>query len=402
MAGWGPGGVRDHRLRALRLRGSSVRGDPAAAIGVLHVFGSMDRGGAEMRTLDVMRRLPPGRVRLEFCALSGRRGTLDDEIRRLGGEVHPCRLDVGFPVRFAALIQRRHIDIVHSHVHLATGFVLTVARAAGVRRRIAHFRSTGDDRGESLPRRAYRVLMRRLLDAVATDILAVSEGVMTEGWSPAWRDDQRCRVVYNGVDVSAFDHAGAAFAVRRELGLPDGVPLVVLVGRFDPPKHHDKAIEVMAALAGRSPAHLVLVGRGGTPDEARVRRRVAELGLGPRVHFIGERDDVARVLCAADASLLTSVREGLPGVVLESLAAGTPVVASDLPGVREIVDTLPGVFIRRVDEPDATWADDLAALLAAPPTAADRAEARKRFAASRFSIEAASAALLAVWAQEMT
>lgn len=366
--------------------------EPARPIRVLHVFGAMNRGGAEMRTLELMRAVDRTRVAMEFCALLGAAGSLDGEIVALGGAVHACKLDVGFAPRFVRLIRDRRIDVVHSHVHLSSGFILAVARAAGVRRRIAHFRSTSDGRGQSLGRRAYRAAMRRLLDLNATDILGVSEGCLHEGWSPTWARDPRCRVMYSGVAPERFVVPDARASVRTELGLAPGAPLVVQVGRFDPPKNHPFAADIIAALPD---AHVVFVGRGGTALEAETRRRLHAAGAAARAHFVGERCDVPRWLCGADVSMLPSVLEGLPGVVLESLAAGTPVVASDLSGVREIAARLPGVDVCRVDAPAAAWADKLAAALRAP--AADRVTLRARFAASAFSLASASAAHLALW-----
>ena len=141
---------------------------------VLHVFGTMNRGGAELRTLDVVRRSAGDGVVHEFATLTGREGVLADEIRALGGAVHPCALDASFAPRFIALIRRRRISVVHSHVFLTSGLVLALARAAGVPRRIAHFRSTSDGQPSTLRRRAYRRAMRALLDVAATDILGVS------------------------------------------------------------------------------------------------------------------------------------------------------------------------------------------------------------------------------------
>lgn len=356
---------------------------------VLHVFGAMDRGGAEMRTLEVMRRVDRSRVALEFCALSGRAGSLDDEIRGLGGEVHACRLDAGFAPRFVELVRRREVDVVHSHVHLTSGLILAIARLAGVRRAIAHFRSTSDDRGEGLARRAYRAAMRQLIDRSATQILGVAAGVLDAAW-PGWRDDPRCRVIYSGVDPARFAGDGARAEVRAALAIAPDAPLVVHVARFHPPKNQPFAVDVIAAMPG---AHLAFVGRGDTPLEAETRRRVEALGVGDRVHFVGERRDVERWLCGADLSLLTSTHEGLPGVVLESLAAGTPVVASALPGVHEIADVMPGVHARGLDEPAAAWARTASQILRAPRDATLAAA----FAGSRFALATSAEALTAVW-----
>ncbi|MBL8627918.1 MAG: glycosyltransferase [Myxococcales bacterium] len=358
---------------------------------VLHVFGTMHRGGAELRTVEIMRRTDPALVVQEFAALSGAPGTLDDEIRQLGGAVHPCRLDAGFAPRFMRLIRERGIDVVHSHVFLTSGLMLALAFAVGVPQRIAHFRSTSDGQPSTVRRRAYRLGMRRMLDFTATDLLGVSAASLAEGWSPEWQRDPRCQVIYNGVDPARFADAVDDGSVRAELGVPPGTPLLVQVGRFDPPKNHLFTATLLPLLPH---AHVVFVGRGGTALEAETRRRLAASGCLDRAHFVGERPDVGRWLVAADASILPSVIEGLPGVVLESLACGTPVVAADLPGVHEIAERVEGVTVVTTTSP-RPWADALQAM--SSPTPAARARRRAVLAASPFTIDAAVAAHVALW-----
>lgn len=361
----------------------------------MHVFGAMDRGGAEIRTLEVMRAIPADRVQMEFCTLSGRRGSMATDIEAMGGRVHPCVLDRAFPRAFVRLLQERRPGVVHSHVHFASGAILALAALAGVPVRICHFRTTADGADSSLRRRTYRRAMQLLLDQVATDIVGVSAGVLDEAW-PRWRGDARCRVLHTGVDPARFASADPA-GVRAELGVPATAPMVVQVGRFEHPKNQPWAVEVMAALASLSPAHLVFVGRGGTPLEREARALARLHGLSSRVHFAGERLDTASILGAADASLLTSSREGLPGVVLESLAAGTPVVAPDLPGVREIAAVMPGIRIRALDRPASDWAQALRDALADAPSSEQRRERRRSFSATGFTTAASAAGHLALW-----
>jgi glycosyltransferase involved in cell wall biosynthesis len=328
---------------------------PYRPVRVLHVFGAMDRGGAETRTLEILRRLDASRYAFDFCVLSGTPGAYAAEIEARGGCIVRCALrphPARFIARFVRVLRRSRYDVVHSHVHHFSGVILAASRLAGVPRRVAHIRSTDDGRPTTPLRRAYRVSMRRLIDATATTVIGVSEGAMEAFFGPRWRRDRRRTVVYNGVEPARFSSPGATVEVRREFGLPAGAPLLLHVGRFDPQKNHAALVALAEALVARRPdAVFILVGDGVLRE--RIEREVAERGLGPRFRFAGLRDDVPRLLAAADLLICPSLWEGLPGVVLEAAAAGVPVVASELPGVVEIARRTPGIVTADPARPEA-------------------------------------------------
>lgn len=365
-------------------------------IRILHIFGRMNRGGAEMRTLDVMRHLDRSRFQMEFCVLSGQPGDLDEEIRSLGGQVHYCGLGLNFPRRFRTLLHGRRPNVVHAHVLYFSGYPLRLARRADVPVRIAHFRSTGAERSPSKRRSFQNNVLRRWIDRHATNILAVSRGSMEEAWTRYRPIDDRCQVIYNGLDLTPFSVADEGRSVADEFSLRPDAHLYLHVGRFAPAKNHLKVVGVFAAMAARDPrAHLLLVGPGGTDDESRCRKAVAARNLDHQVTFVGSRKDVPRLMHAADLVLFPSVREGLPGTVLEACAAGVPVIASDLPGTREIAAQFPGVTCLPLSASDAEWARIAAEALGSKT---DPVTALRRYRASDFTLEASIDALTQVWA----
>ena len=288
---------------------------------VLHVFGSLQRGGAEMRTLEVLRQLDKDRFAFAMVALSGKRGDLEPLAEADGIAIERCPLGRGFGRRFKGLLQRLEVDTLHSHVHYASGYLLWLASRAGVSRRIAHFRTTSDGQGNGVRRRVQRALMRRLINRYATDILAVSEGTMVEAWGRDWSADPRCRVILNGLDTTRFAGAVAPEAVRQEFSWKVDAPLVINVASFQPAKNQMRVVEVFQAIAERNPeVRLLFVGREVNGYQAKVRDAVTRLSLGDKVAFAGERSDVPHLLQAANVLLFPSLREGLPGVVLESIA----------------------------------------------------------------------------------
>jgi glycosyltransferase involved in cell wall biosynthesis len=164
-------------------------------------------------------------------------------------------------------------------------------------------------------------------------------------------------------------------AARRELSLDAEGPVVLSVGWLIPRKGHDLAIRAVAAMPEVT---LLIVGEGA--EAPALKRLAAQLGLSQRVRFLGSmpQERLAWVYSAADVLLLASSREGLPNVVLEALACGTPVVATAVWGTPEVVAPQAGRLVN--ERTPAAIAGALRALLAdPPPRAAVRAYA-ERFA----------------------
>lgn len=325
---------------------------------ILHVFGRLSKGGAEMRTLDLMRNVDQKRYAFHYCALSGLPGGLDEEVRNLGGEIFFIKLGHKFPYNFRRLLQSNNFQIVHSHVHLASGFILRLAAKEGVPKRIAHFRSMHDGKKLTFCRQMRNRVLKGWINRYATDIVAVGEGAMRAAWSKQWQADPRCRVVYNGLDISRFNDSPQPKIVRREFGLPEDCTLFIHVGRMVPPKNHERVLSIFSEIASNQPnVGLLLVGGGDRTIENKLRQKVDILKLSQKVMFAGERSDVPRLLKSSDIMIFPSLWEGLPGAVLESCAAGTPVLASDLPGIREIADQFP-IYVNclPLNTADSEWA----------------------------------------------
>lgn len=367
-------------------------------ITVLHVFGTMNRGGAETRTIEVMRGLDRGRIRLIFCALSGMPGDLDQEIRELGGDVFYCPLRLRFPSNFTRLLLREHVDVVHSHVATSSGLPLLLARKAGIPIRIAHFRSDSDGRPNTLYHRIRRGIGRKLIDVCATDIIAVTHHSMGAAWRVDWATDSRCQVVYNGVDLARFQTDQAPSSTRDELGLSRNRTLCMHIGRSGKAKNRARVVRIHAEMcktAGK--ISLLFVGPPDAEEDRQLLDLASRLGTADLVRFAGLRDDVPRLLYAADLLLQPSVREGLPGVVLEACAAGTPVLATNLPGVHEISRHFPSVRSLSLSDSDEEWAATAFRLLETTATPVDGMAALAAFRSSPFSLGRSSRTLTDVW-----
>lgn len=229
----------------------------------------------------------------------------------------------------------------------------------------------------ALPRRMIRWAGRQAAASVGVS------GALVESMRDLDLPAERLHKVRNGVDLQRFQPAGRE-ACRARLGLK-GQPLLLSVGNLVPLKGHDLCIDALALLRQSYPkARLLIV--GGGPERDRLQQRAHARGLGEEVQFIGQlpNDQLCTWYNAADILLLASSREGWPNVLLEALACGTPVVATAVGGVPEILAGEPGS--RLASERSAEGiAGAIREVLADQPLPANR-----RAHASRFSWEATS------------
>jgi teichuronic acid biosynthesis glycosyltransferase TuaC len=163
--------------------------------------------------------------------------------------------------------------------------------------------------------------------------------------------ETKVQVIPNGVDPARFQRMAPEEA-RTRLGLPEQVLLIVSVGALIPSKGHQFVIRALSQVDRRHPeVHLYVLGEG--PELGDLERLIEELGLKDRVHLMGKRpnEELPLWFSAATISCLASSREGWPNVVTESLACGTPVVATKVGGIPEILHTPElGILVEQTQE----------------------------------------------------
>jgi glycosyltransferase involved in cell wall biosynthesis len=362
----------------------------AGPLRVLNVFGRLERGGAELRSVELAEAFRRDSVRSDFLVLSGLDGVLDERVERLGGRVIKCRLDARFVGGFFHILREGAYDVVHSHVHYFSGPVLTLARLAGVRSRVAHFHTAiVNDHGDTRRRRAQLAICRALVHRAATDIVAVGEGAMNAVWNPRWSADPRCRVILPSVQTGRLG--------RVQLGR-HRTPTIVNVASVQPLKNQLRLVNMLRRLVTTIPdVRLQLIGKELGDYGQTVRRAVAEAGMSDRVRFVGEVDDPLSLIASAHLMILPSLWEGLPCAVLEACAVGTPVLASDLPGTRELARHFPHLHVLSLQEDDDTWAAAARRLLA--EDAPDAVEAAQLLARSPFVFDRAREAHYEIWSR---
>jgi glycosyltransferase involved in cell wall biosynthesis len=296
-------------------------------------LGCLDPGGVETWLLHVLRSIDRERYRFDFLLHRDKPSAYDAEVVRLGARLHYCTTPRN-PIRYAldfrrVLARYGPYDIVHSHVHHHSGYVLKLADSCGVAGRVAHSHSDtlGIDTASGLVRAAYLRQCKRWISAHATDRIAASvpagEALFQEGNS----EKPRFTVLYCGVDLSRFQRPCARQAIRRSLGIPARDLVLGHVGRFDQVKNHPFLLETAKkVISRRADTWLLLVGDG--PLREKICAQAKDLGISGRVIFTGARADVPELLAAMDVFLFPSHYEGLPLALVEAQVAGLPVVTS--------------------------------------------------------------------------
>lgn len=373
-------------------RPSAARG--AGRLRVVVLLNRLANGGTPSRVLELSRHLS-SRVDLTVVVFQQDSPQLLAEYRAaglavevLGGKANPRSV-----LQLRGVLRRLQPDVLHTFLPFAGWIGRLVGRWCGVPVLVSSHQSV---RGN------YRALVRALDGAtmrLADHVVCNSEeversffGTFTpfDGRGPA----PRIVTVMNGIDLDRLQRAvGAAGRdeVRAELGAAPGDFVVVSVGRYVPVKDHGTTLRAFAGMPAGS--WLWLVGWG--EQEAELRALAEELGVAERVRFVVGSREVPRYLAGADAFVLASRKEGLSGALVEAMAAGLPVVASDIPQNLAVIEGDAGLSFPAGDE-GALRA--LLARLRENPALAGQLAARGREAATqRFSIRRVADSFMALY-----
>ena len=251
------------------------------------------------------------------------------EVVDLPRGLDPVRL-VRATVQIARFLRRERVDVVHTHCSVPGAIGRLAARLAGVPVVVHTVHGFHFQEEQPWWVRVPSLLAERGLGLVTDTLLTQNQGDLAlaerHGIGPRGRRGR----IGNGIDLARFQ------PVDKPAAAGDARPVVLCVARFEPVKNHALLLEAAARLARRGRAFVLrLVGTGEL--EVDVRARVRALGLADRVEFLGYRDDMPALVAGADVCVLPSFKEGLPRAVIEAMAMARPVVATRVPGTREVV-----------------------------------------------------------------
>jgi glycosyltransferase involved in cell wall biosynthesis len=300
------------------------------------VINSLESGGAEGHLLGVLPRLDETRFAVSVFPLRTGGSLTSAFIERGVRVVRGHRGRISSLGQFAGEVRRGH-PLVHCFLpesYLLGGGVALMQGAAAcvVSRRSRNFYQARHPFAAWAESR-----LHRRMDALLGNSQAVVQDLLDEGAPP-----ERVRLIYNGIDAGRCATGGPRLArrraVRTALGLPDDRVVLTCVANLFPYKGHADLLDALALLGAGFAARttLLLVGRDAGARAA-LEAQATRLGLSASVRFLGERGDVPDLLAASDIGVLASHEEGFSNAVIEGMAAGLPMVVSDVGGNAEAV-----------------------------------------------------------------
>jgi glycosyltransferase involved in cell wall biosynthesis len=340
-----------------------------AGVPVMLLISSLEHGGAERQVVELANALDEDRFDVTVCSLSEHvplAAGLRDADHRLVLVPRKRRYDAGVVWRLARLMRERRILLVHCFLFDAEMAGRLAARLAGVPIVVS------SERNSDYPRSRIHEWSLRATRSWFDLMIANSEAGKRFNMRTLDLPESRIRVIRNGVDVTRFK-PGNRMRLRRELGISSDAPVVGMVAAFKRQKRYEDFFRVAEKVLRRFPeAHFLCVGeplrdnlQGSEDYHGEIRRLAAQPSFDGRIHFLGRRQDMPDVYNACDVTVLTSSREGTPNVLLESMACGVPVVATDVADNALLVPGGDVGFIVKVGEVQ-DMADRVAHLLAYP------------------------------------
>ncbi|MEW6663122.1 MAG: glycosyltransferase family 4 protein [Bacillota bacterium] len=239
--------------------------------------------------------------------------------------------------RLRALLKAHHFDLIHVHTPVAAFMGRYLAKATGQGPVLYTAHGFHFYRGAPLKNWLIYYTAERIAARWTDGLIVMNDEDFENARRLGFQPEKNLFYVHGvGVDLTRYSPSPGAGSIKAELGLRRNDPIVTCVAELNANKNHVFLLDAWQSLSPRcGSAHLLLVGTGEKVVE--LRRKVEQEQI-PRVHFLGYRKDVPQILQETDILTLVSKREGLPKCIMEAMASGKPVVATNVRGSRDLVD----------------------------------------------------------------
>ncbi len=294
-----------------------------------------DLGGAEVQVLDQLRVLDRSGMRVSVCCLTSGDRRMERQARRYADSF----FNLGFRWRFlpfallrlARYLRDQEIDVIHCHLPPADWVGRLAGWLGGVPVRIT------TEHGRGLWKSRGRVLFEKMLNGVTDLRICVSHDILEIRARREGTPRGKLEYLPNGVDLNLFKTpTRGKHEIMTEFGWDAADPLVVSVGRLVREKNYPLLADSIGSIRDRIPTvRCLIAGEGKLRGE--IDARIGVVGVGENVKLAGARSDISDLLHAADVFVLPSVREGFPVSLIEAMACGKAIVATDVGGIPDAI-----------------------------------------------------------------
>lgn len=360
-------------------------------ISILYLIDQMrDMGGAERNLVNILTHIDQTRFHYFLCTFQ-----LESPMKDLLETKNISCAQIPYPtspeglkryLEFAREIKQRKIKILHTYFESSDIWGTLLAKLAGIQVIISSKRDLGFLKSK-------KVLMAyRLISPFVTKFIAVSDAVRNQVSIQEKVNLKKIITIHNGVDIDKFNSTTDQTALRIELKIDSSSPVVGVIANIKPIKGLEYFIQASAKIVRQFPhTHFIIVGsKLPTPESQNYYRQlwtlINDLNLERNILFLGKRADIPEILSIIDISVLPSLSEGFSNTVIESMAAGKPVVVTDVGGNAEAVLHQKTGFVVPVRDVDKL-AEAICTLLADRNLAHGMGQAGRLRAKQLFSIE---------------
>jgi len=353
-------------------------------INVLHIYQNSKIGGVQQQFLSLLKAYDRDVFNPIFCCL-GPEEEISKEIERIDIETVALnraryhRFSPGIVRDLYRLMKQKNIHIVRTHRYRANLYGRLAALLSGVPVKII---SLHDNYRKDL--RLERRIVNKILLKATDKIVAVSESIRKDIIKYDGIDSSKILVIPNGIDTERFNPEGNFADIRKGFSIKESDIVLGFVGRVVPAKGLEYLIDALPFLKKEfKNIKLLITGEGSTME--RLKKKAKENNVHDSIIFTGKRRDIPDILSCTDIFVMPSVAEGLPNALLEAMAMGKPIVATEVGGIPEVIKNRHSGFLVPPRNPEAL-ATAIKDLISNEQLAAKMGQAARHIVLDNFSI----------------
>lgn len=300
---------------------------------ILHLITGLEIGGAEMMLQKTLPRMQ-GDFDNRVCCIMGH-GPIGEKLESAGVPVYYLNLrnifDLNVIFRFKKIIHDFQPDLLITYLIHADLFGRVLGKIFGVKKIICSVRV-------KLIQWKYIPLL--ILDGLTSPLVTHyhfnSQTVALMYLKYFFLSKKKITVIPNGLEIEKYQIPVDRIAKCKEIGIPDNIPLIGCVGRLEKQKGHRYLLEAFETLLKNTSAFLILIGDGSDREQLEILSK--KLGIENSMKFLGVRNDIPEILQIMNIFVLPSLYEGMSNALMEAMASGIPIIATDIPENRELIE----------------------------------------------------------------